>query len=61
MSASLINSKAVKALALQASLDNRNGRFTRVGKSFLEQVAAEVAVLVRAKVQRHPSKGKTLL
>jgi hypothetical protein len=58
---SLINQSKVKALALAVSASNRNGRFTRVGKSFLQRIEAHVAAAVRGEVHRHPSKGKTLL
>jgi hypothetical protein len=58
---SLLNNSKVKNLALEVSKTTRNGRFTRVGQSFLARIEAQVAALVRAEVLRHPSKGKTLL
>jgi hypothetical protein len=58
---SLLNKSKVKQLALEVSKSTRNGRFTRVGQTFLERIEAQVAAVVRGEVQRHPSKGKTLL
>lgn len=57
----LINKKHVKLYALAMSEAQRNGRFTRVGKAFLERVEAKLKATIQHEVYSHPSKGKTLL
>ena len=52
--------KAVKELALREA-EKRAHNFTRVGKSFLDDIDAQLLLLVQRKVRAHPSKGKTLL
>ena len=56
----LINRSAVKAHALEYSISNRNGKFTRVSKDFLDRINAKLRVLIESEVQSHPSVGKTL-
>jgi len=56
----LINSKAVKELALAVSKHERNGRFTRVSAEFLQHINEQVRVIVTGRVKRHPSLGVTL-
>ena len=60
MNTTLINRAAVKKAALDASQSTRNGKFTRVSKEFLEGINAEVLAMIRGRVHRHPSIGKTL-
>jgi len=61
MNTSLINRSAVKKMALQLSVDTRNGKFTRVSASFLEKINAKVDAAIRSEVQTHQSVGKTLM
>jgi hypothetical protein len=56
-----INARNVKLLALGVSYKDRNGRFKRVSKGFLRRCNSHLANFVRSEVQRHPSKGKTIL
>jgi hypothetical protein len=58
---SLLNKSKVKQLALELSKNTRNGRFSRVGESFIQRIEARVAAVVADEVYRHPGKGKTLL
>lgn len=55
-----INQMAVRKLALAKSKQWRNGKFTRVGKSFLVAVDGAIHRIVEDRVRSHPSKGKTL-
>lgn len=57
---SLIYRTNVKRLALELSARNRNGKFTRVGASFLDRVESRLRQMVHDEVHRHPSVGKTL-
>ncbi len=57
----LINKKHVKDYALAQSKLIRLGRFTRVGKSFLERINSRIAGIIASEIHSHPSKGKTLL
>ncbi len=52
--------KAVKELALREA-EKRHHNFTRVGSSFLDDVDAQLLLIVQRKVRAHPSKGKTLM
>lgn len=56
----LVNSSAIKKLALGISESTRNGKFTRVSNDFLDRISDKVAALVREEVTAHPSLGKTL-
>ena len=56
----LINKAKVRELALKHSRDKRNGKFTRVGKSFFDKINSRVHALVGSEVHCHPSLGKTL-
>jgi hypothetical protein len=56
----LINRSAVKKIALEYSATNKNGKFTRVSKDFLERINAKLRVMIESEVQSHPSIGKTL-
>lgn len=53
---SILNEKYVREFALRSA----NGRFTRVGKCFVDEFAREVERMLAAKVRRHPTKGVTL-
>jgi hypothetical protein len=57
----LINKAHVKKFALDYAKAQRGERFERVSAQFLEEVNAAVINTIRSKVQRHPSKGKTLM
>jgi hypothetical protein len=54
------NSSAIKKMALGLSEATRNGKFTRVGNSFLDRIADRLAAVIREEVAAHPSVGKTL-
>ena len=56
----LINRREVKRVALLMSDKYRAGKFTRVGKSFLERIEAKANNMIEAEVRSHPSIGKTL-
>lgn len=56
----LINKSAVKALALETSKQKRNGKFTRVSQSFLDDINLAVRLTVESRVMRHPGLGVTL-
>ena len=56
----LINSSKVRDLALAVARQERNGRFSRVGREFLEHINEQVRVIVVDRVKRHPSLGVTL-
>jgi len=56
----LITKSAVKKYALELSQTTRAGKFTRVGKSFLEQVNDRTKRAIEELVRTHPTKGKTL-
>jgi hypothetical protein len=52
-----LNESAIRHHALACSAKFRNGRFTRVGQDFLDEVAADVEALVRAMRNQHPIMG----
>lgn len=56
----LINQKAVKQYALDASKKYRNGKFTRVSKEFLIYIESQLKVKIGLHVQSLPSVGKTI-
>ena len=58
--ARLINVTEVKRLALAVSQQQRNGKFTRVSKQFLDRIESKVSVAIAYEVGTHPSIGKTL-
>ena len=58
--ARLINVTEVKRLALAVSQQQRNGKFTRVSKQFLDRIESKVRVSIAYEVGTHPSIGKTL-
>jgi hypothetical protein len=60
-----INSSSVKKFALACAANHKKmsdgtPRFTRVSAEFLENVNAEVMMLVDRKVQQLPSSGRTI-
>lgn len=57
--ATLINRAQVKAYALDTGSARARG-FTRVSASFLDQVEAQVRLLIEREVRSHPSIGVTL-
>jgi len=57
----LINKAQTKKLALAISEVQRPGKFTRVGKSFLDRIESKCRTLIAEEVRAHPTLGKTLL
>ena len=56
---SLLNRRQVRAFVLDTA-KARSHRFTRVSAGFLDQCEAELRNLIRDRVHRHPSVGRTL-
>ena len=56
----ILNRREVKRVALLLSEKYRAGKFTSVGKSFLERIEAKTQNLIESEVRSHPSIGKTL-
>lgn len=56
---SLLNKAQVKKYALECA-KSRAHTFTRVSKSFIDQVEADLMNSVRVKINALPSKGKTI-
>lgn len=56
----IISRSNVKRLALEVSEQDRNGKFKRVSKDFLDRIEAVTKRAVVSEVQRHPSIGITL-
>ncbi len=56
----LINRKHVKEFALEMA-KRRAHKFTRVGGEFFLKCEGNLKEFIRNQVQRHPSKGKTIL
>jgi hypothetical protein len=56
----IISRSNVKKLALEVSEQDRNGKFKRVSKDFLDRIEAVTKRAVVSEVQRHPSIGITL-
>lgn len=57
----LLNRAAVRRFALDYARRNRTHPFSRVSEDFMEQVEAALRASIQARIDRHPSKGKTLL
>ena len=55
----LLNRRQVKAFALETA-KARAHKFTRVGGGFYVTCEASLKEFIRAHIQRHPSKGKTI-
>lgn len=56
----LLNKAAAREYALEQSRLQRNGRFTRVSKSFVDGLDAVLRTVIAERVRRHPGIGKTL-
>lgn len=56
----VINRAYVRSWALDYAKDKRLGRFTRVSEEFLNAVEASTKSFIRDRIDRHPSRGKTL-
>ncbi len=63
-----LNRSKVKQTALEIAAlkhfsytNGKHPKFTRVGLSFLERVEGRLRAIIADEVQRHPTKGKTLL
>jgi len=56
-----INRDQTKKKLLQMSRDFRNGKFTRVSKSALDELEAKHEANMRSMVHQQPSKGKTIM
>lgn len=52
-----LNESAIRLHALRCSEKFRNGRFTRVGQDFLDEVSADVEAHVRAMRNQHSVQG----
>jgi Uri superfamily endonuclease len=57
----VINRDYVKRWALDYARTNRSHPFTRVSEQFLNAIEAATKAAIRDKIDRAPSKGKTLL
>lgn len=57
----LINRKAVRELSLRMSQELRQGRFTRVSESFLDEIENIVRESLASRIHRAPGIGKTLV
>lgn len=57
----VINRDYVKRWALDYAKDKRSHPFNRVSEQFLNMVEAATKAAIRDRVDRHPSKGKTLM
>jgi len=57
---SLLSPTRVKAYALAISEEFRNGKFTRVSQSKLDNWDARLKSIIIDDIKRHPSIGKTL-
>lgn len=56
-----INATAVRQRAIElAGRKWKDGRFTRVGASFLERINAAAQVAIEREISQHPTLGKTL-
>lgn len=56
----LICVSKVKKFALEYAKANRAQKFSRVGEEFLVACEANLKSFIQGRVDRHPSKGKTL-
>jgi hypothetical protein len=56
-----INRADTKKRLIQMSKDFRGGKFTRVSKEALDELEGKHEASMRALVQRHPSRGKTIM
>lgn len=61
MSASVLNQKAIRTLALRLAESTGRGKFTRVSKSFVARIDAKVRTMVAAEIHALPSAGKTIV
>ena len=59
--ASLINRRQVRVFALDRAKATRAHKFTRVGDEFYAACEAELIAIISKKIQRLPSKGKTIV
>jgi len=57
----MITASKVKAYALEYSKEVRFQKFTRVGSTFMEAIERQVKFAIETRINRHPSKGKTLM
>lgn len=56
----LTNKAAVRRAALSIATNVRSHQFTRVAKEFLDAVEYNARAFITARINAHPSKGKTL-
>ena len=56
---SLLVKKAIKECALRCS-EERAHTFTRVADSFVDDIEADVLLIIKRRVRALPSKGKTI-
>jgi hypothetical protein len=57
----VINRDYVKRWALDYARTNRAQPFTRVSERFLNAIEAQTKSLIRQRIDKHPSRGKTLM
>ena len=57
----VINIDYVKRWALDYARTNRAHPFSRVSEQFLNAIEAATKAAIRDRIDRHPSKGKTLM
>jgi len=56
----ITSSTNVRRFALAVSILNRQGKFKRVSKDFLDRIEAKVRNLIVSEINQHPSVGQTL-
>ena len=57
----LINKSECKKFALAYAKANRSHKFNAVSAKFLDEVEAQLRLMIGDRIQRHPSKGKTIM
>jgi len=57
----VINRDYIKRWALEYARTNRSHLFTRVSEQFLNMIECDTKAAIRSRIDRHPSKGKTLM
>jgi hypothetical protein len=57
----VINREYVKRWALDYARTKRSHPFSRVSEQFLNMIECDTKAAIRSRIDRHPSKGKTLM
>lgn len=60
MTGSILNQKAIRALALRLAESTGRGKFTRVSGSFIARIDGKVRTMIAAEIHALPSKGRTI-